>query len=530
MNKSLAVQVIQSFLDAGGDTVCVCAGSRNAPIVSLLAANPQVVSYHFYEERSAAFFALGLSRRTKRPVAVVTTSGTAAVELMPAITEAYYAGVPLLAITADRPRSYRGTNAPQSCEQVGLYGLYAPWSIDMEGAESLNLQSWNQSTPAHINVCFNEPLVCVYNGDELSANSRSIPRRIFEPFSLSPLTKFLETVVNPLVIVGAVEASARDSVRRFLIKLNAPVYFDGISGLREESTLVHLRVSQSADLWGAAEAMGYPIDGVLRIGGVPTVRLWRDLEDLRGKVSVCSVNDRPFSGLSWSRIICAPLDNVFDEYEPPLNYPSERYSSFLAGNARYQNDLEELFREEPNAEPSLIHEIAKKMPEHSFVYLGNGLPVREWDLAAPYTNRKFDIWATRGLSGIDGQTSTFLGLCLPNHSNWAFIGDLTTLYDMAGFWIASQLKNTSFNFVVVNNSGGQIFSRMYKEPQFLNTHSLQFKALAELWGLDYQRWEEVPDVLPVGGGRLIELVPDNAAYKRFWDKLSSRRICAEAIR
>ena len=105
--------------------------------------------YDFVDERSAAFFALGRIKRDGHPVAVITTSGTAAAELLPATVEAYYSGAPLVLITADRPARFRGTAAPQSIEQLGLFGVYA----------ETDFERWNRRAPLHINVEFDEPII-----------------------------------------------------------------------------------------------------------------------------------------------------------------------------------------------------------------------------------------------------------------------------------------------------------------------------------------------------------------------------------
>src|SRR6185436_3564388 len=122
---------------------CVCGGSRNAPLLAVVGA-----AYSFVDERSAAFFALGRAKLTGRPAAVITTSGTAAAELLPAAVEAHYSGVPLILITADRPARYRGTGAPQAIEQEGLFGVYA----------ARDAASWSRLGALHINVEFDEPL------------------------------------------------------------------------------------------------------------------------------------------------------------------------------------------------------------------------------------------------------------------------------------------------------------------------------------------------------------------------------------
>ena len=132
--------------------------------------------------------------------------------------------------------------------------------------------------------------------------------------------------------------------------------------------------------------------------------------------------------------------------------------------------------------------------------------------------------ANRGLNGIDGQISTFLGLCQPNRQNWAILGDLTTLYDMAGFWILPQLEQMNATIVVVNNGGGKLFARMYPYQEMLNAHTLNFEPLAKMWGLHYSRWEHVQTLPKTPACRLIELVPDTAATARFWDKAASEKL------
>lgn len=159
MNRDLANQVLEEAKRVGVSELCICPGKRNAPFVDILSSNETIKQYYWYEERSAAFFALGRSRCLEQPVAVVTTSGTAAGELLPATMEAYYSGVPLLVITADRPRRFRGTGAPQVAEQVGLFGQYVHYSQDLAETERCCLVPWELTGPAHINVCFEEPLL-----------------------------------------------------------------------------------------------------------------------------------------------------------------------------------------------------------------------------------------------------------------------------------------------------------------------------------------------------------------------------------
>lgn len=144
-NLDSASRLIDAVRALGAREFCVCAGSRNSPLLVVLGTEV----FSFVDERSAAFFAIGRIKLHGAPVAVVTTSGTAAAELLPAAVEAHYAGLPLILITADRPARFRGTGAPQSIEQVGLFGVYAETVMG----------AWRGDRPLHINVEFDEPLL-----------------------------------------------------------------------------------------------------------------------------------------------------------------------------------------------------------------------------------------------------------------------------------------------------------------------------------------------------------------------------------
>lgn len=501
-NETLAKRVIEEAESRGVREFCVCPGARNSALFFALKEAVHLKKYYWPEERSAAFFALGRSRESGSPVAVVTTSGTAVGELLPATMEAYYTGTPLLLITADRPRRFRGTGAPQAAEQVGIFGVYTPFACDIAYDEPYSLESWNRCAPAHLNVCFEDPFAT----QEYVSQTDS---------SFETISTFLSQARYPLVIVSALPQDVRAAVAAFLLRLNAPLFLEGVSGLREHKELSHLRINRVEKLLAHARQSGHEVDAVLRIGGIPTFRLWRDLEEMQGKIAVASVSDLPFSGLSWNSVSCTPIQALL-KHDHPTRELSATAHKWLATDRTYSQRLHSLFHEEPQAEPSLVYQLSRKIPSHSHVYLGNSLPIREWDLAACPEERGFHVTASRGLNGIDGQIATFLGLSKPGMQNWALLGDLTTLYDMAGPWILPQTPDLAINIVVINNSGGKIFQRLFKDEDFLNAHGLSFEPLARMWGLHYERWESIPDTITPHSRRLIELVPNDAATQRFW--------------
>ena len=118
--------------------------------------------------------------------------------------------------------------------------------------------------------------------------------------------------------------------------------------------------------------------------------------------------------------------------------------------------------------------ISENLAPEARIFLGNSLPVREWDLAAVYDDKHFDIHSSRGLNGIDGQISTFLGWATKARSNIGVFGDLTALYDLSAPWILRQAPDLDLKIVLINNRGGQIFDRMFGNPWFINAHDLSF--------------------------------------------------------
>jgi 2-succinyl-5-enolpyruvyl-6-hydroxy-3-cyclohexene-1-carboxylate synthase len=512
VNLARAARLLERLAEAGVAELCLCPGGRNSPIVLTAGRARGFGTYSFFEERSAAFFALGRARATGKPVAVVTTSGTAAAELLPAAVEAYYSGVPLVLVTADRPTAYRGTGAPQAIDQVGLFGAYAPTVFDGERPDDeLDLAAWDGERPVHINICFDEPL----EDGPVPETRVTVRPRTTAPRAgdAAPLAAFLAGARRPVVLVGPLDAADREPVREFLLRYAAPVYAEPASGLREEPALADLLLTG-----GEGVLAGADVDGVLRLGGVPTARLWRELEGRRAHLPVCSVARTPFPGLTRSMLVRGPAGAILGAVTPPAADRAATAALIARDRAR-ADGLGRLWPRYPRAEPALVHAMSALVPARALVYLGNSLPIREWDLAAERRPRGWTVGANRGANGIDGQLSTFLGMCAPDRENWAILGDLTTLYDLSAPWILPQLAAGPIRIVVINNGGAQIFARLSPHAALRNEHHRELAGWAALWSLPYQRWETVPTAAPIGPRAVIELVPDREQTAGFWRAL-----------
>jgi len=480
-NIAEARRVIEEAVARGAIDFCICAGSRNAPLLAVLGASDLRI-FSFVDERSAAFFALGRAKLTGRPTVVITTSGTAVAELLPAAVEAHYSAIPLIFITADRPARYRGTGAPQAIEQEEIFGVYAHASvqhINIEFDEPLIDEAvrWNAAVPAAGQAASLPP----HRSPSLSRSRRG-GEDAAEPAGGDASVPALEAR-RPLVIVGGLHERDRDRVRDFALALNAPIYAEPLSGLREDPALAHLLITARERMIGRGD-----FDGVIRIGNVPTARFWRDLDESRRDLPLISFSALPFTGCSRGEL--HPIEAL------PLDVtPRERDEQFFKADHEQAAAIERILDAEPQSELALLRELSRTIPENSRVYLGNSLPIREWDLAATRDPRGFTIEANRGANGIDGQLSTFFGQCDPSRMNVCVIGDLTAIYDSNAPWIVHQLDpNIDFQIVIINNGGGRIFSRVAslrkldettRERIIENSHDLRFEHWAAMWGMDY---------------------------------------------
>lgn len=310
---------------------------------------------------------------------------------------------------------------------------------------------------------------------------------------------------RPLIIVSGLSLEQAQQLEPVLERLKRPVWLEATSQLREASSLRDLVIQG-----GEKTLVGLEIDGIIRIGGVPTLRFWRDLE--KSSLEVWNYSSRGLSGLPR-----ASHNSSFEEIFG-MNWSFEEWSDQEQKMDRERAKKKtELLAELPLSEPGWFAQLSRQIPSAARVFLGNSLPIREWDLAADFA-RSREFFANRGANGIDGLISTFCGLCDPGKSNWAVLGDLSTLYDLSGPWALNERPISDWNLIVINNSGGQIFSRMFKHQLFLNTHQLEFSSWAKMWGLRYHCVSE-PGQFPASGApQVLEVIPNQEQTKIFWEK------------
>lgn len=291
---------------------------------------------------------------------------------------------------------------------------------------------------------------------------------------------------RPLVVIGGLAPRHRERVRE--LTRSAISYAEPLSGLREHASIT------------AGERM-IPrgrFDAVIRIGNVPTLRFWRDLETL--DLPVTHYSDLPFTGLTRGEV--HPMAEL-----PRIDFTDD---AFLGEDREFAARISAILDDEPQSELAMLRALSRELPENARVYLGNSLPIREWDLVASRAPRGIDYEGNRGANGIDGQLSTFFGWCDPSRDNVCVLGDLTAIYDLGAPWIVPQLGHRRFRIVIVNNGGGRIFGRVaslraldpsLRERVIENAHALRFEQWAAMWGIS---------------DLVTELRPDEEASKRAW--------------
>ena len=507
-----AIDVVKRCLKAGVGEFVICAGARNAALIEALVraeARGLVRLWRHFEERSAGFFALGRTMETGKPCAVVTTSGTAAAELLPAVIEAFYQARPLVAITADRPRAFRGSGAPQAIEQTEIFGCYA---------SRLDFSEWAGDGPIHLNPEFDEefePDAWDFSGETLAPFTAQAGR-----LDVAALARWLreELFKGLVVMIGGLEPNEQEEVFHFCRDLNAPVVAEATSGLREA---LHGLAIHGAD----RVLIAHPPGKILRLGDVPSGRFWRDLEDLT-EISVWSVCRNGLPGLARpSHFTRGPLQRVL----PALGdvEPADDALDLLAGDAARAARTDELLESFPDSEPAMIRALSHYASIGGGVFLGNSLPIREWNLFAQRSRPLPTVRANRGANGIDGQISTWLGWTADINDTWAVVGDLTALYDLAAPFVLDQINRSGRVLAVIHNNGGQIFSRVPRlqsmSPRAVecmtNPHRADLSGFAALWGMKHIRIRTMDDFDQFEPGEtpvLMEIVPDPDQTARFW--------------
>ena len=486
--------LVDEWLALGLSDAVVCPGSRSTPLALALAERSELRLHVRLDERSAAFFALGVALASGRPVLLLVTSGTAAAEVHAAVCEADLSSVPLIVVTADRPPELHGVGAPQTIDQAGLFGRVVREAGD-PGVARLEVSSswrplarrlWRRSRgegttpgPVHLNAAFIEPLV---------ASAGNLPRRVdTEAMTISPERVTL-SLGGRRVLVVAGARSDRESVSQ-LLSAGAALVGDVtvVDALSHADVLVRD---------GALAAELRP-DLVIRLGGLPSSKVLgqRLREWAAPTISVRGV-DEPADpdGLSdvvtRGRVEIAEGDRANEEYATRWRTLSEAVVQGLQTVERW-------------CEPVVAGDVAREAKESArALVVGSSMPVRDVEWWA--SDRPERVFSNRGANGIDGVVSTLCGVASVTPA-LGLVGDLTMLHDVSA--LVEGCPSGSATLVVLDNGGGGIFS-------FLSQRSV----------LDENRFEQL-----FGTPRTHDLVTVARAFSHHAERVETREQLRDAL-
>ena len=500
---ALARAVVTALVEAGVTEVVLAPGSRNAPLSFAVhdASEASLLRLHTrIDERTAGFLALGLTKVGTR-AAVMCTSGTAVANLHPAMLEALHTGLPLVAVTADRPDGLRGTSANQTTNQLGIFGSGVP-TLDLADPP---VSSERVSGPVHLNVQLEEPLM---PPDRWAPSGHELQPSASEPRGLVPNGESEALELGPRTVVVAGD-DAGPRARQLAQDANWPLLAEPSSGARTGPALRCYRLLLDGDL-------GQRIERVVVLGH-PT--LSRPVTRLLARPDVAVIDAsssrrrRPFK---VSRVVDAPSVEQPDD--------PDWLTSWQEADRSVARSLDEMLSAEPDLTPyEVAAAVTRALPPRGLLVVGASSPIRDLDLmAAPFeVGSRRKVVANRGLSGIDGTVSTAIGAALGRpHStrSLALMGDVTFLHDSNGLVLGPDEPRPDLTVVVVNDDGGSIFAMLEQgaddyahayDRLFGTPHGVDLASLCAATRTPHWRVDTLPELghalaSPNGGIEVVE--------------------------
>ena len=501
--------IVEALVAMGAERFFISPGARSSAIVAALAKKYQDDLTIHYDERGMSFAALGWAMATGKPAVCVTTSGSAVANLLPACVEASHSGVPLIFLTSDRPPELRGTGANQAIDQRGIFGGFVRYAMDLpcpEDAESIqdllmplrasvDFCAGSNPGPVQLNVPFREPLL----PPETPAFDQEFPSaRTKSPSSESTIQaplSFFDTDKGAILIgrllaqeqkevIAAVELGAR---------LGWPVFADALSGAR----LLH-GVIGHADWILQRKDIPSP-EKVLHFGGsLVSKRLGIWASNCKG-TNYLQVRRSPLPLDPWNQsptCITAGIKEFIEQIPSVVFKADSPFQCDWRKANQAVNDILAAHGGEPHelSEPAIARIVGEfSSSTGTPVFLGNSMPVRDFDSSAPCSSRKpVPVYGNRGASGIDGNVATLAGVAMATQAPViAIIGDLTLLHDLNSLAL---VRNLPLKLIVVNNDGGGIFQFLplaidaaTREEFWETPHGFEFQAAAEQYAIGYQK-------------------------------------------
>ncbi len=557
---------VEELVQTGVKDIVISPGSRSTPIALVMAEHPSLNLHIHVDERSAAFFGLGIAKATKKPVAILCTSGTAAANYYPAIIEASISRVPLIVLTADRPHELRDVGAPQAIDQIHLYGRNVKWFVEMsppDGKEEMiryartvcaraaATATRQPAGPVHLNFPLREPLIPNLHKKifELPEREKGYVDIIDGKRSLSDemsknLAAILSSEKNGVIICGPIEdPELTKTIIDFANLLQFPILADPLSQLRSGQHDQELVIDAYDSFLRYDESkMVLKPDVVIRFGAMPVSKALSIFLKENREVPQIVVD----GGSGWRDPISAATEMIYcDESlfcrSVGKHIHFRKSSSYLNKwkNLNHQTKTKlSAVRDIPElSEGKLFHLLADMLPKGATLFVGNSMPIRDLDSFFFNNKKGIKVMGNRGANGIDGIVSTALGVAKVSQPVYLVLGDLTFFHDLNGL-LAAKLFNLNVTVLLINNNGGGIFSFLpqaehpkHFELLFGTPLDLDFQHVIEMYGGSYvkiQDWDHYQKVfaedLDSKGLRVLELSTDRdrnlGEHRDLWNFVS----------
>lgn len=510
--KNELAQLVIAYCEAYRvQDVVISPGSRNAPLTIGFTNHPKIRAYSIADERCAAFFALGIAQQKKAPVAVVCTSGTAVLNYYPAVAEAFYSSIPLIVISADRPKHLIDIGDGQTIRQENVLekhvyhnaNLIADPDAMKENSASLQLAlqtATNKRGPVHINVPFDEPLYETVDHAYFEILAEDLATHNSDFNEVSSMAQRWNEATQKMILVGAHESNKE------LQKLLDFVAQDpSVIVLTETTSNLHHR-----DFINSIDKLIMPLDEhefsslrptiLLTFGGmIVSKKIKRLLRKHQPETHWHIDTDRALDTyFALSKHFKLSPYAFFSQFK---NYIKSRESTYqerwLALKKQRANRHLEFMNSSAYSDLVVFQSIFNSMPSGIQLQLGNSSVVRYAQLFDLEASSR--VYCNRGTSGIDGSTSTAIGAATVNTEQTVFIsGDISFFYDSNALWNTYIPK--SFRMILINNSGGGIF-RFIEGPQTTNAldyfespHALNAAHLCAMYNIHYSKAENEEEV------------------------------------
>lgn len=529
----LAQTVIQLCKAKNIQHIVLSPGSRNAPLTIGFTHHPFFKCYSIVDERCAAFFALGIAQQIQQPVAVVCTSGSALLNYYPAVSEAFYSNIPLVVLSADRPKYLIGIGDGQTINQENIYKNHILYSANLkqdlsekntleasqlpiiksienklekylglqktiqkyneeEINKALNISVLKQG-PVHVNIPLNEPLYDIVTELSVTPEVISLPKNNSEIEDLSAFTSCWNASKRKLVLVGVLQPNA--VAQKYLDILAED---ESVLVLTETTSNIHHKqfipgIDKLIAALNTEEFKQLQPDIILTFGGlIVSKKIKKFLRQYKPKnhwhVGEHNANDTFFI---LNKVFNMSVNTFFSRFLPKTEAVKSSYNNLWLSAFNSRREKHETYMQViPFSDFKVFQLFLQSVPEHTQLQVGNSSAIRYTQLFD--LKKSITIFCNRGTSGIDGSTSTAIGAAMASKKQTVFVtGDLSFFYDSNALW--NNYIPNNFRIIVVNNNGGGIFRILpgHKNTENFDTyfetkHQLTAKQLCSMYGFGYE--------------------------------------------